>query len=50
MNKHEKGIAPKKLTVEDLKKIIGGLGASILPHVSEDRNGTRVGPTFTGQG
>ena len=49
MNKHDKGVtknAPKKLTVEDLKKIIGGLGHGAVPHTVEDPGGSKASPTF----
>lgn len=48
MNKDKKVTAntPKRLTVEDLKKIIGGLGTSVALTV-EDPGGSKASPRFT---
>lgn len=49
MNKHEKVPAntPKKLTVNDLKKIIGGLGTDAVALTVEDPGGSKASPRFT---
>jgi len=52
MNKNNKGITantPKKLTVDDLKKILGGLGGGAQPHTVEDNKGSKASPSFTDQ-
>ena len=48
MNKDKKGVtqnAPKRLTIEDLKKIIGGLG-STAALIVEDPGGSKASPRF----
>ena len=50
MNKHQKGVTantPKRLTVEDLKKIIGGLGNNAVALTVEDNKGSKASPSFT---
>jgi hypothetical protein len=53
MNKDSKKGAttntPKRLTVQDLKKILGGLGGGVVPHDVEDNKGSKASPSFTDQ-
>jgi len=49
MNEKKKGITantPKKLTVEDLKKLIGGLGADTTALHCEDEKLNKCSPNF----
>lgn len=47
MNKdNKKGNAntPKRLTIQDLKKILGGLGSNVVGITVEDRGGSKASP------
>jgi hypothetical protein len=47
MNKdNKKGTAntPKRLTVQDLKKILGGLGSNVMAITVEDKGGSKASP------
>lgn len=47
MNKDDKkGTAtpPKRLTIQDLKNLLGGLGANVTPVFIEDNHGNKAHP------
>jgi hypothetical protein len=47
MNKDSKNgnaNTPKRLTIQDLKKILGGLGSNVMAITVEDKGGSKASP------